>query len=478
MRFPDALARLGLVRRDAARDTFELAVPAMVSAGIWVVLRITDFFMVSLALSDAAVAALEFSFQYYIVGFNLAIAVSSGTISLVSRFKGAGDHDAADFVIKQSLWFAIPISVLLTLVAWVYAERLLGILTNERAVIQLGSTYLSIVMLGVGFRFWTMIASRGLQGCGDTVTPMYISSVVTVLNIVLNAVLIFGIGPAPTLGIAGAALGTVIANALGAVVYLGLFRSGRSPLRLRLGGKQWDSEIALEILRVGTPLAGRRLIATVGRFPFLYMLGILGTSVVAAFAIGRQIVQLAMIPGWGYSTSASTLVGQSLGRGHEDEATTYGWETVTVALATQVVIAAIFALLARRIAVLFGTEAITLTTWFVWVFALSVVGSSIAQSLAGSLRGAGDTTWPLYGTAIGTLCRLGIAALALPTGFALVSVGGVALAPGLGLGVAAIFVSIIVDTYSRAAVNVVRFRSGRWRAVARAAVARREAGDD
>ncbi|MFW5958999.1 MAG: MATE family efflux transporter [Natronomonas sp.] len=476
--FPDALASLGLVRRQPARETFELAVPAMVSAGIWTILRITDFFMVSLALSDTAVAALEFSFQYYIVGFNVAIAVSSGTISLVSRFKGAGEDDLADFVIKQSLWFAIPLSALLTALAWFYAEGLVGLLTNEPEVIRLGSIYLSIVMLGVGFRFWTMIASRGLQGCGDTVTPMYISIAITLLNIVLNAFLIFGIGPAPELGIAGAALGTVIANGLGAVVYLVMFRSDRFPLRLRLGGKQWDTDIAVEILRVGTPLAGRRLVATIGRFPFLFMLGVLGTPVVAAFAIARQVSMLAMIPGWGYSTSASALVGQRLGQGDEEAATEYAWDTMTVGLATQLVIAALFAVFARRVALLFGTEAVELTTTFIWIFALGIAGFSVAQSIEGSLRGAGDTTWPLYGTIIGTSSRLVITALALPVGFVLVTVVSVPVTPGLGLGVSAIFVAILVEPYVRAVVNLVRFKSGRWQAVARAAVARQEEAND
>ncbi len=477
-RFPDTLARLGLVRREPARETFDLAVPAMVSAGIWTILRITDFFMVSIALSDAAVAALEFSFQYYIVGFNVAIAVSSGTISLVSRFKGAGDDAAADFVVKQSLWFAIPISVLLTAIAWVYAEPLLAILTDEPEVVRLGSTYLSIVMLGLGFRFWTLIASRGLQGCGDTVTPMYLSGAVTILNIALNAVLIFGLGPAPALGIAGAAIGTVLANGVGAIAFVPIYASGRFPLRFRLGGTQWDTEIATEIVRVGTPLAGRRLIATVGRFPFLFMLGLLGTPVVAAFAIGRQVVQLARIPGWGYSTSASTLVGQRLGEGDPEAAAESAWATVRVAIAMQVLIAALLAVFARQIAVLFGTEAVGLATWFIWVLAFTVVGSSVAQSLEGGLRGAGDTTWPLYGSALGTGLRLLFTALALPTGLVVVDIAGVAIAPGLGLGIAAVFLAIVFDIYSRAIVNVVRFKSGRWEAVADAAAARHGAGDD
>lgn len=477
-RIPDGLARIGLVRAEPARETFDLAVPAMLSAGIWVILRISDFFMVSLALSDTAVAALELSFQYYIVGFNLAIAVSSGTISLVSRFKGAGEDDRADLVIKQSLWFAIPLSLALTGLAWFFAEPLLALLTDEARVIDLGSTYLSIVMLGLGFRFWTIVASRGLQGCGDTVTPMYVSSAVTVLNIGLNAVLIFGLGPAPRLGIAGAAWGTVVANAIGAVAFLPIYFSGRFPIRLRLGGKQWDSGLAVEILRIGTPLAGRRLVMTLGRFPFLFMLGIMGTSVVAAFAIGRQVVQLARIPGWGYATSASTLVGQYLGAGRSNEATTAGWTTATVAVATQVVIAGVLAVLARPIARLFGTEAVVLATAFIWVLALGTAAAAVAQTLEGGLRGAGDTTWPLYGSAVGTGLRLVITATALPAGVTLVDGAGFSFAPGLGLGLAAVFVAIIADLVTRAVINALRFHSGRWRAVATAAAARGGRAED
>jgi len=474
LRVPDALARLGLVDRERARATVDLAVPSMISAGIWTILRITDFFMVSLALPDAAVAALELSFQYYFVGFSLAIAVSSGTISLVARFVGAEERAMADFVIKQSLWFALLLAVPLMAASWLFADGLLDVLSDDAVVIDFGATYLRIVMLGLLFRFWTMIGSRGLQGAGDTRTPMYVNLLVVPINILLNALLIFGLGPFPQLDIAGAALGTVLANGLGAAVFGWIYRSGRYDLRLRLGGTQWDTGVAAEILRVGVPLAARRLIGTLGRFPFLFVLGALGTPVVAAFAIGRQIVQLAMIPGWGYATAASTLVGQQLGGEGTDEAAGYGWDTVTVALVTQLAIGAAFAVLARPIAHLFGTAAVDLTVAFIWTFALGIAGSSVAQTLEGGLRGAGDTTWPLYGTALGTLLRLGVAALSLPAGLVLWRVAGFPLAPGLGLGVGAVFVSILVDMYSRAAINAVRFRSGRWRAVARRSAARRE----
>ena len=109
--FPAYLARLGLVDRRKGEEAFDLAVPAMVTGGLRTLLRTADFLMVSVAAGPTAVAALEFGFQYYFIPFGLALALTSGTISVVSRFKGAEDHREANFAIKQSLWLSLAISV-------------------------------------------------------------------------------------------------------------------------------------------------------------------------------------------------------------------------------------------------------------------------------------------------------------------------------------------------------------------------------
>jgi putative MATE family efflux protein len=324
-----------------------------------------------------------------------------------------------------------------------------------------------------------MIAARALAGAGDTRTPMYVRSLTLPTNIVLNALLIFGLGPFPELGIAGAAWGSAIANTLAAVIFFGVLLSGRWSVQLRLGGKQWDTAMAAEIIRVAIPLAGTRLSRTFGRFPFLFVLGVLGTEVIAAYAIGRRVMLLALMPAWGYSTASSTLVGQSIGAGEEREATDYGWQVLRIALATQLLIAAAIFALARPIATAFGTQHVDLTVAFIRVFGLGVAGFSIARTMRGGLRGAGDTRWPFYGGILGTyVVRLPIAAVALPVGFAVtlgpfslgpLSLGALSVAPGMGLGLLAIYAAIVGDMYVRAGVNVFRFYSGRWKAVARAA---------
>jgi len=478
MRFPGLLARLGLVDRRRGTEAFDLAIPVMVTGGLRVLLRVADFLMVGLAVGDAAIAALELGFQYYFIGFGLSLALSSGTISVVSRLQGAGEPDRADLAVKQSLWLSLLLSVPLTAATWGYAEPMVGVLSNDPRAIELGATYLRIVMLSLAFRFWSMIAARALAGSADTRTPMYVRLLTLPTNVVLNAVLIFGLGPAPALGVAGAAWGTAVANTLAALVFFGLLVSGRYVVTLPLSGPQLDLGLCREIVRVGLPLAGMRLLQTFGRFPFLFVLGVLGTPVLAAYAIGRRVMLLALMPAWGYATAASTLVGQAVGADDDREATAYGWQTARIALITQLLIGVVLAVAARPIALAFGTAYPDLAVAFIRVFGVVVAGFSLARTMRGSLRGAGDTRWPLYGTVVGSyLFRLPIAALALPAGYA-VTVAGVSVAPGLGWGVPAVFAALIGDFYLKAAVNTARFRTGKWKQVARASGVGAGAGDD
>ncbi|NEU59105.1 MATE family efflux transporter [Halorussus sp. MSC15.2] len=466
--FPAALARLGLLDREKGEEAFDLAVPVMVTGGMRTLLRVADFFMVGRALGDEAVAALELGFQYFFIPFGLSLALTSGTISVVSRFEGAGEHEKANFTIKQSLWLALLLAVPITAATWVYAEPMIDVLTDDPETIRLGAIYLKIIMLSVSFRFWSMIAARALAGVGDTRTPMYVRLLTLPTNIFLNAVLIFGFGPFPKLGVAGAAWGTALANVLAAVIFTGALLSGRYSVRLPLGGKQWDWSIATEIVRVGLPLAGTRLSRTLGRFPFLLVLTTLGTPVVAAYAIGRRVMLLALMPAWGYSTASSTLVGQSIGAGNDGEATEYGWQTLRIALVTQLLIGAVLFAAARPIAVAFGTNHVDLTVTFVRVFGLGVAAFSVSRTMRGGLRGAGDTRWPFYGAFAGTyLFKLPVAFLAVAPGVALFEIAGWQFAPGIGLGLVAVYASILGDMYLRAGVNVFRFWTGKWKQVAR-----------
>lgn len=450
------------------KEVFDLAVPVMITGGLRTLVRVIDYFMISIALGSAAVAALEFGYQYHMLALGFGLALSGGTISVVSRCIGADRSDRADLALKQSLWLTVLISTPMMVATWVWAPTLVGLLTNDEHAIELGSIYLRIIMLSTPFHIWALIGSRALAGTGDTKTPMYIRSTSLPANTVINAVLIFGLGPFPALGVAGAAIGTTIANVLQASIFMVVFLSGRFGVQLRIGGRQFDLSLVHEIVRVSAPLAGTRIAQTGARFPFLFILGTLGTTVVAAYAIGRRIMALAMTPSWGYATAASTLVGQSIGKDDEAEATAYLWESVKVALITQLSLAALVIIAAEQLAVLFDAENVSLTVEFIYVFGIGIVGFSLGRTLEGTLRGAGDTTFPFYGSMIGNyLIRIPVGALALPAGLA-VGVAPFVVSPGYGFGLIAVYIAILGDIYARAGINLVRVKSGQWMDIGRA----------
>jgi putative MATE family efflux protein len=466
---PRSLSRLGLVERASATEAFDLAVPAMVTGGLRIVLRIADFLFVGIALGDAAIGGLQIGFQYYFIGFGLSLALTSGTISVVSRLKGEGRDDRANLAVKQSLGLSTVLAVPLTVVSWLYAEPMVAVLTDDPAVIGYGAAYLQVVMLSLCFRFYSMVAARALAGSADTRTPMYVRLLTLPTNLLLNAVLVFGLGPAPTLGVVGAAVGTAVANALASLVFLALLVSGRYAVTLSLVRPHVDTRLSREVVRVAVPLAGVRLLQSTARFPFLFVLGVLGTPALAAYAIGRRVMLLALMPAWGYATAASTLVGQAIGAGDRDDATDYGWQTLRIGLATQLLLAVVLVVAARPLALAFGTEYVDLTVDFIRVFGLATAGFSVARTMRGSLRGAGDTRWPLYAELLGSyLVRIPIAALALPATVS-ISVAGFSFAPGLDFGYTAVFLAILVDLYAKAAVNTGRFWSGKWWGVAKRA---------
>ncbi len=452
---PRFLSRIGLIDERRGTEAMDLAWPVITTGALRVTLRLSDFLMVGMAAGAAGVAAVGFGFQFYFIGFAFALALSSGTLSLVSQHFGAEEYDEAYFVIKQSTWIAVLMSIPLMLFTWFYAEEMIGILGAAPDVIEMGAPYLKVLMLGVFFRFFSLISARGFAGAGDTVRPMYVRAVGVPSNIILNWLLIFGIGPFPELGVLGAGIGTAITNVGIAAIFGALLLSDRYDVRFELGGKQWDFDVVKQIFTVSLPLLGMRLARVLGRFPLLWILATFGTGAVAAYQVGQRVMFFALMPAWGFATASSTLVGQSLGARMEDEAEMYGWDTLKLAAVVMVSVGVVIAIFARPIAGFFVTEpeVISLSRTFIWVYAIGVFGFAVDRVIRGGLRGAGDTRWPMYGMILGTYGFL------LPISY----IFGIAL----GFGIEAVFIGILSGLFVPAVVSTWRFKTGKWKTVSR-----------
>ncbi len=455
-RIAAGLERANVIERSRLRATVDLAWPRVVTGFSRMSQQTADLAMVGLVLGSPAIAGLAFAYAYWQVGNRVSLGISGGSISLVSQHFGGDDVAMADRAIVQSFLLATVVSIpLVGLFHW-GAEPLIALFSPEPDALAFGATYLAVLAPAIVFEFYNKVASRIFAGVGDTFTPMMIRAGGAALNIVLNAIFIFGLG----MGVVGAAAGTVIATVLVTIAFAwGLFGGAypnRAPLPvgLRLAGPAVDPTVLRPLVVVSTPLIFQQLARAVVVFPLLTIAAVFGSTAVAAFEIARRIRDLINSLSWGYSIASSSLVGRHLGADEEGVATAYGDEILKLAVVSYVAVAAVIFAFADPVSRLFVTDpdAIELTTLFVRVAVIASIGLGLDGVATGALRGAGDTRWPFYGALVGLyVFTLPVAYLGVVT----------------PLGIRALYAALLVETFVPAAVTIYRYRTGAWRAVSR-----------
>jgi len=464
-----ALARAGLVDARRVERTTDLAWPRIVTGLARMSKNAADVAMVGVALGPAAIAGVGIASPFWGMAFALGGGIAGATISLVSQRYGAEAYDQLSLAVKTSalvvLALTLPVAALfLTMPRELVALIGAGLLAEDPAAIEYGVDYLRVVALGVPFAGLNLIGSRTLVGADDAWTPMILRAGGAVVNIALNAVLIFALG----MGVVGAAIGTVVANVLVLSAFVTGFLTGRFPVigefpvTVSLARPHATLAEVRDVIEIGTPLVFTNGAARIAQFPMLAIVALFGSNVLAAFVVARRVRALMDTPNWGFSLASSSLVGQELGAGDEDDAATLGREIVLFSTTVYVVGAAVVSLVADQVALAFGVDATVLpmASTFIAVACLSVVFRGVSGGATGPLRASGDTRWPFYGQ------LLGLYVFTLPVAYA----GAVAV-PGLGavtpLGIEALYLALVLETLVPAVVVYYRFASGRWKAVSR-----------
>ena len=451
----DALARgldrAGVIEQSRVRAVTDLAWPRVVTGFARMSQQAADVAMVGLAVGPTAVTGLAFAYTFWMVGEQLALGISGGTISLVSQYFGAEDQTAAGQAVKQSVWVALALSIPMALFFVLTAPRLIGLFTDTVGALEAGTVYLQLLALTVPLAFLNKLGSRTFAGIDDTVTPMVIRSGAAIINIVINAVLIFGFG----LGVVGAAIGTNIAITLSTALFAwGLLgrrypRRGAVPVTIPLGRPHVQPGMIRSLLTVAAPLMVRRVVRAAFRFPLLAIVATFGPLVVAAFEIGRRVRNLMNALTWGFSIAASSLVGRHLGAGDPTEAKATGTDILRLSAVSYLALAILVIVFAPWIARLFVSdpETLALAVPFVRVGALAAIGMGMDGSATGVLRGGGDTTWTFYATATGMYL------VALPLAYTSVVTA---------VGVLALYVALITETAVPALIMFKRYTQGVW----------------
>ncbi|SDQ97279.1 MATE family efflux transporter [Natronobacterium texcoconense] len=474
-----ALAKLGLIEAERARRTTDLAWPRIVTGLARMSKNAVDVAMVGIGVGSAAIAGVGFASPFWGLAFAFGGGVAGGTIALVSQRYGADAFGQLGQAVRSSALLVVIVTLPITATFWYFPAELISLLSSDPEAIELGAEYLKIVGLGIPFAGLNLIGSRTFVGMDDAWTPMVVRAGGAVANIVINALLIFGLG----MGVAGAAIGTVLANVVVSATFaIGLVAgrlpgAGQFPVSVDPVGSYLHASTIRDLTTIGLPVLGSKLVWTVAEFPLLAIVDVFGQDTVSAYVIARRIWGLMNTPGWGFGLAASSLVGQELGTGDERRAERFGMEIVLFATAVYAVGAVIVFAFAEPIVLLFTDDpaelAVGTTVALVQVACFAILLKGVATGADGALKASGDTRWPFYSQLLGMfglaipLTYLGAIGFTIPsTTVPLlgVTVPGVSIAP---IGLLGLYLAFLAETAVPAVINYYRFWTGRWKAISR-----------
>ncbi|ELY63800.1 MATE family efflux transporter [Natrinema versiforme] len=460
------LARAGIVDGRRVERTTDLAWPRIVTGVARMSKSAADVAMVGIALGPAAIAGVGFATPFWALTFGVGGGIAGATISLVSQRYSAQATEELSLAVTTSALVVVAITVPLAALYWTVPERLISLVGDDAASLSYGADYLRVVALGVPFAGLNLIGSRTLVGADDAWTPMTLRAGGAIVNVAVNAVLLFVL----EMGVVGAAIGTVLANVLVLAAFITGFTLGRLPLigefpvTISLSRPYTTLADVRDVIDIGAPLLFTNVARRAAQFPMLAIVALFGPNVVAAYVIARRVRDLMDTPGWGFSLASSSLVGQELGTGDEGNADIYGHEVLWFGVAVYLFSATLVLVFAEQVGRLFVDDPsiLPLVTTFIVVACVSVIFRGVSGGATGPLRASGDTRWPFYGQ------LLGLYVFALPVaafGAVSVPIPVLELIPPLGIG--ALYAALVLETLVPAVVTYYRFAAGHWKVISR-----------
>jgi putative MATE family efflux protein len=448
------------------RDIWAMAWPAMLSFVVVNVVDVIDVVLVG-RLGRETVAAWGYAAQCVHLVETLVQSVGIGCVALVARALGARDRPRGRRVLAASVFVSQAVAALGFLISLFLPRYLFGLLDAEPRVIDIAVPYFRLFAFAMVLYAAAFMFESGLRAHRNTRGPLLAAFVVMTTKTVLSALLVFGLFGLPRLELMGAGVATVAAHGVGLVFYVLL-----SKKYAREGGSKQATTFSLddvrsmwsvvrEVLYVSLPSMGERLIMSVALLTYFKILSGYGTAAIAAYAIGVRLLSFSWVPGLGFSTAASTFVGQALGAGDSSGARKAGAHTVAQAVLVMCV-CGLLCLFAREPLVRAFTsddQVAAALLPFMLMLALAQPFMGAHFTLGGVLRGAGDTLTPLVGAAVGNW------GFRVPLAWAFTRY--------FGHDIVWVWAALIADHFARMLINGWVFLGGKWSLRTGAAVRRR-----
>jgi len=379
-----------------------LALPMLVTAALQSATGLVKLYWVGRFGGDA-LASVALSETIALLLLPLLIGLSTGTSAIVARAAGRGDGDAAGRTAIQSVLLAIVLGSLSAFIGRFFSRSLLSVLGADPAVVRAGHGYLDVLLLGVMPLFVVLIVSAALNATGHAVESMVASAVVSVVTIVSAPCLMFGLARFPSLGLAGAAWASVLADLIGAAVCLRMLFRHRDSFTFHPSHWWPDPEVMRRVMRIGAAGFGQLFLRIAAGATMMRVVASGGTAAIVAYGIGLRLDAVVLTPSFALGGAAATLVGISLGAGNPVRAREAAWSAVLANLAVilpLIVLAVAFApLLAGRftpdLPAIGMAAAYLRITWPAHLF------TAVSITLGRAMQGAGDTVSSMFITIAG-----------------------------------------------------------------------------
>lgn len=402
----------------------------------------------------SAVASVGVTNQPLFLGLSVVQALNVGGTAIIARYFGAGKKDQMENVTKHVMIISMALALPMALLAFIYAGQIMAFMGAEPATIAVGINYFRIICVSYLFQSFNFSVTGSLRGIGETKVPMNINIRVNFLNVLGNAILIYGLLGFPELRIAGAAISTAAANFVASVLLVRYLMSGKSDLRFSFKHKfEFSKRTLKNLVKIGLPSAVEQLVMRTGIILFVQVVSSLGTVVFAAHQIGMSILSLSFVIGQAFGISASALVGKALGAMKPDDAEKYAHNSSMMGSASGVIVGLVMFIFAEFLVGMFSKDPAIIENASAALRVAAIIQPFQANQLivAGSLRGAGDTRFPLISTFIGVL---GIRVI-LANVFIRI----------FGMGLFGAWLAIAIDQFIRWIMIRLRFRAGKWKTI-------------
>lgn len=431
---------------------FMLSIPMILEMLMESIFAIVDIAFVS-QVSTNAVATIGLTESVITLVYAVAIGVSMAATAMVARRIGEKDPEGASKVAVQAIFLGVIIASIVSVIGIIFPKEILEMMGGEADLIEEGYGYTQILLGGNVTIMLLFLINAIFRGAGNASVAMKALILSNGLNIILDPLFIFGFGPIPAFGVEGAAIATTIGRGTAVLFQLSILFYGWSVIKIKWNDLVLRTEIMLNLLRISLGGIGQFIIGTSSWIILMRIMATFGSDVLAGYTIAIRVVMFTLLPCWGMSNAAATLVGQNLGAKKPERAETSVWKTGKYNAWFMGIVSVLYLFFAKEIILLFTDVPIVVKNGALClqIIAAGYVFYGYGMVVIQSFNGAGDTQTP---TTINFFCFW---LFQLPLAYL--------LAIYFDLGPKGVFWAITAAQVCIAIVGMIVFKKGKWKAV-------------